>query len=489
MAINDELTSMEKNNVWKIVNVPKDVKLLKTKWIFKIKEDENGIPIRYKARLVAKGFFQKHGVDYFETYAPVAKLTTVRLILAYGIRNNFVFHHLDVKTAFLHGNLSEDIYMAIPDGIDKAEGNACKLLKSLYGLKQAPRCWNEKFNAFLLKLGFIRSNHDYSLYTKFYNNNVLIIVLYVDDLLIAGKNEAAINDLKRNLENEFEMVDCGKLKHFLGINIETQNVELSLTQESNIEKVLVKFRMEDCNTVRTPMQKGLQLQRNTENSQTNNPYRELLGSLMYIMLCCRPDLCYSIGFLGRYQQNPTDEHWQALKRLLRYLKGTKDMKLKYKCQINSERLIGYADADWASDITDRKSVSGFVFFAYGCPISWSSKKQVTVATSSSEAEYVAMSAATTEAIWLRGLLTDLGEHLDSPIKIFEDNRGCIGMATNLECKRSKHIDIKHHFIRDAIAKRRIELVHISSKKQLADIFTKSLDVSQFKFICSLICLD
>lgn len=479
-AIEEELNSMQINKVWKVVNKPPNAKLLKSKWVFRIKEDGNGNATRYKARLVAKGFLQKYGVDYNETYAPVAKLTTIRAVLAVGTYRKYYFHQLDVKTAFLHGDLSEEIYLSTPDGIKEREGTAYRLLKSLYGLKQAPRCWNDKFNQFILSLGFKRSNHDYCLYTKFdeKKEDVLIIIMYVDDLLIAGSKMSTINKLKSDLSARFEMSDCGVLKFFLGINLNFCDAGLKLSQDVSIEKVLSKFGMLDCNPVKSPIEKGIQLTTNNENVNFDKPYRELLGSLMYIMLSSRPDICYSVAYMGRYQQKPTDLHWQHLKRIVRYLKGTKSLKLNFNAN-QDVPIVGFADADWASDIGDRKSVSGYIFKIYGCTVSWCSKKQPTVATSSSEAEYIALSAATSEAIWLRGLLQDLKELNNEPVTIYEDNRGCIGMANNSESKRAKHIDIKHHFIRDSVVKGLIKIVSIGTKDQLADIFTKSLDTNTF----------
>lgn len=480
-AVNDELNSMKKNHVWDLVKPPVGAKILKTKWVFKLKEDCNGNLTKYKARLVAKGFLQKHGIDYWETYAPVAKLTTVRIALAIGVRHGYHFHQLDVKTAFLHGDLKEDIYIEIPHGVKADPGLVCKLEKSLYGLKQAPKCWNEKFNVFLQSLGFSRSRHDYCLYFKMDTDkaSVLILILYVDDVLVVGNNINRIMDLKTQLSKHFEMSDCGPLKHFLGMNMDLCNGELSISQEASISKILNKFGMTECNPVKSPMEKGLQLQKGESPTNPNLPYRQLLGSLMYIMVCSRPDICYHVGYLGRFQENPNEIHWQHLKRVLRYLKGTMKMKLNFR-NYSDEPVIGYADADWATDLSDRKSVSGYMFKVYGCTVSWCSKKQQTVATSSSEAEYIALSMASTEALWIRGVLEDLREISGYAVKIFEDNKGCIGMSNNLESKRAKHIDIKHHFVRDNIMNGNIVVEHIRSEKQLADLFTKSLDTNKFQ---------
>lgn len=474
-AIDDELRSMEANGVWKMMPCPRGVKPLKSRWIFRVKEDEDGQAVRYKARLVAKGYLQRHGVDFEETYAPVAKLSTVRTVLAVGVHKQFHFHQMDVKTAFLHGDLKEDIFMEVPEGVETVPNMACKLLKSLYGLQQSPRCWNEKFNSQLVKLGFKRSRHNYCLYTRCDADDELYIVLYVDDLLIAGRKLESIVRLKKQLSKVFCMTDCGEARHFLGMKMvyDRKAGVLQLSQQAHVEKVVEKFGLAECNPAKSPMEKGLQLQR--EGKPTDQPYRELLGSLMYIMLCVRPDICFPVGYLGRYQQNPTEAHWQSLKRVVRYLKGSAKTVLKFQ-RNDAEPLIGFADADWAADSEDRKSVSGYVFKVFGSTVSWCSKKQTTVAISSSESEYVALSAATAEALWLAGILEDMKvKDPEAPVTIFEDNRGCIGMANNLETKRSKHIDVKHHFIRDHIAEGRIQVEPVGTQDQLADIFTKALD--------------
>lgn len=473
---------MEKNNVWELVPCPQNKKLLKSRWVFRIKEDSNGMPVRYKARLVAKGFLQKAGVDYDETYSPVAKLSTIRIVLAVSVKKNLFLHQLDVKTAFLYGILKENIFMEIPDGVKASSNQVCKLNKSIYGHKQSPRCWYTKFHDSLIQLGFVCSKHDSCLYTKFDNSYFIYLLVYVDDVLISGNNINDIEILKQHLKSEFEMSDCGPLQYYLGTKIEYDRLkgEMKLSQHTNIQRILKKFSMNDCNKTKTPMEKGLCLSYNSENEPTKNPYREMLGSLMYLMLSVRPDICYQVGYMGRFQNNPADVHWTCLKRIVRYIKGTENLKLVYSKNYDEEEVIGYVDSDWASDSEDRKSVSGYIFKVFGCTISWSSKKQTVVATSSSEAEYIALSYATSEAIWIRGILIDL--HIISENKavtIYEDNKGCIRIAKNSDSKRSKHIDVKFHFVRDYIAKGYIKIESISTEDQLADMFTKSLDSTKF----------
>ncbi|KXJ62307.1 hypothetical protein RP20_CCG026806 [Aedes albopictus] len=259
-----------------------------------------------------------------------------------------------------------------------------------------------------------------------------------------------------------------------------------LTQEAAVDRVLMKFSMQDCNHVKTPMEKGCSLPPRAANP-VSHPYRQLLGSLMYTMLCVRPDICYAVGYLGRFQVQPGEAHWQALKRVVRYVKGTKNLKLHYKKNDDAEALVGYADADWASDAEDRKSVSGFIFKVFGNTVSWASRKQQTVALSSCEAEYAALSTAASEGLWLHGILEDLKQvRPGTAFTLFEDNRGCIAMATNTEIKRVKHIDVKHHFLRDHVAQGRLQIEAIGTANQIADTFTKPLEPGRFRELRTLL---
>lgn len=473
-AVNDEITSLKENQTWRLVKRTVEMKPLTAKWVFKLKE--NGDSVKYKARLVARGFLQKYGIDNTETYAPVAKLATIRIILAVGMQHNFKFHQMDVKTAFLNGELSEEVYMEIPEGVENVPGYVCKLEKSLYGLKQSPKCWNEKFNKFMIENGFKRSKHDYCLYVK-EGSSPIFVILYVDDLLIVSPSNQLIENLKSALNKSFKMTDCGSLKYFLGMEFVYDKGSLRISQTKSIEKVLCRFGMETCNPSHTPMDKNCDLQRS--DLKVNQPYRELIGCLMYLMLCTRPDICFVIGYLSRYQEYAGEEHWVAAKRVLRYLKGTLRDQLIYKKR-NEPVLRAFADSDWASCKVDRKSVSGCVIQVYGNTVSWFSKKQQTVATSSSEAEYIALSSVVGDVIWVKGILQDLHEIDENYCaKVYEDNMGCIAMATTTENKRVKHIDIRYHFTRDMVERKEIEIVKIPSEQQLADPMTKALDKIKF----------
>lgn len=431
---------------------------------------------------MARGFLQKFGRDYEDTYAPVAKLTTIRTVLAVANEKNYYIEQMDVKTAFLNGNLKEEVYLKIPDGVDANPGMVCRLIKSLYGLKQSPRCWNNRFNDVIVSLGFTRSQHDYCLYVNTNESDILYLVIYVDDVIITGNSKPKIDALKQKLCEEFDMTDMGDLSCFLGIEIQRnfKTSETILSQKRAVNALLKEYGMDDCKPLSLPLEPKIFLNKSSDVSlKTEKPYRELIGSLMYIMLGSRPDLCYAIGYLSRFQENPSDEHWATLKKLLRYLQGTKDLKLKYIKGKTSIPLVGYVDSDWGSDPADRKSVSGYLFKVFGSIVCWSSKKQPTVALSSCEAEYIAACSATIEAIWLKGVLEDLKVHAGK-VLIYEDNQGCIKMSKNMESKRAKHIDIKYHFLREKIKNGEIEFGYIETLEQEADIFTKALPKQTFE---------
>lgn len=481
-AIDDEIESLNENDTWEIVPKPKNVKLIGSKWIFKIKEDELGNPSKFKARLVAKGYMQKQGIDYVDTYAPVARLQTIRLILAVSVKMNLAIHHLDVRTAFLHGYLNETVYLRPPEGIEVAEDHVLKLKRSLYGLKQSPKCWNDRFHEFVTKLGFKRSKSDYCLYVLRDENFVVYLILYVDDMMICSNCDKIIDDIKKELAREFSMKDLGSIRHFMGLNIQynQDEGEMYIDQSNYIRKILNKFGMSDCKSRATPMETRIEFIKQEDDETTSQPYRELVGSLMYLVLGSRPDLCFALNYFSRYQGNATEEHYVHLKHLLRYLNGTSDIKLKFSRSQNDVPLEGFVDADWANSKEDRKSTSGYLFRVFGNVISWSSKKQSVVALSTAEAEYVAANSATCEALWLTKIMKDLGFKNLEPIVLNEDNQACIFMSRNPETKRTKHIDIRYHFIRDCVWNQQIELKYIPTNEQLADILTKQLPRSTFE---------
>lgn len=481
-AVNEEINSIIENDTWEAVQKPVGAKIITSKWVFSIKTDNDGQPARYKARLVARGFEQKQGIDYEETYAPVAKLSTIRIFLAVCLKKGLIIHQMDVKTAFLNGYLKEDVYLKVPDGFNAAEGVVYKLKKSIYGLKQAPRCWNDRFHTFVEKLGFLRSKHDSCLYVLKKNDHIIYMLLYVDDILIACLSLQVLESLKDELKNEFQMKDLGIIKHFLGVQIsyDVKAGVMELSQKAAIEKLLDKFQMTDCRSVKTPMIPNLTLEPSRKRKQINQPYRELIGSIMYIMLATRPDLCYAIAYLSRFQDKFDEVHWNHLQQVLRYLKGTISKKLVLRRQGSANSVSCYVDADFARDVVDRKSTTGFVIEVYGCTVVWCSKKQPIITRSTTEAEYVAASFAVCESLWIKGILEDMQSMDPGPIIVYEDNQSCIKIAKNHDGKMSKYIDIKFHHIRDKVAEGQIKLVYVQSADQKADIMTKPLAPYQFE---------
>ena len=488
-AIKEEIQSLEENQTWKIIPKPEGAKLLTSRWILKIKPEPNG-DVRYKARLVAKGFLQKKGIDYQETYAPVARMPTIRLLLSLAVQFGHFLRQLDVKTAFLYGKLEEDVFLKPPEGVDVPEDHVLKLQRSLYGLKQSPKCWNDRFHQFITGLGFDRSESDYCLYFLQRGDRVVFLVIYVDDMLMSGNSETLLDEIVESLKQEFKMKDLGTVQRFMGLNVNYDQSERKMTidQTHYSYQILERFGMEACKPVATPMISGLKLQK-TEDESTQKPYRELIGSLMFLAQGSRPDISFALSYLSRYQDCASDDHWGQAKRLLRYLQGSAETKLVYTESSNQPPILCFADADWGTDPVDRKSTTGFLLKSFGNTIMWCSKKQPVVALSSTEAEYTSACAAACEALWLKKIYKDLHIPVTDPVTIMEDNQGSIQIATNPETKRTKHVDIKYHFLRHQVWNGNIRLQYVPSSEQEADILTKALPKEQFNRLRSLIGLN
>lgn len=483
-AMQEEFSSLIANNTWSLIELPRNKNLVDCKWIFKIKRNDHGNIVRYKARLVARGFTQVKGFDYGETYAPVTRLSTFRVLLVIANQFGLHVHQMDVTCAFLQGDLKEEIYMKQPIGFEHSNKNlVCKLNKAIYGLKQSSKCWNVRFHNFVVnKLGFRRSLSDYCLYIKVVNKIKCFILIYVDDIILASNDLVDMQHIKNCLMSEFKMKDLKNINFFLGmkINYDVDKGIVELSQQQYLQSVLKRFRMEDCKDIATPMEYGLKLESNEDLQLTDKPYRELIGCLMYGMLATRPDLCASISYFSRFQTNAQDDHWNYLKRVLRYVKGTLNAKMVYKREPNDLNLIGYADADWANDINDRKSISGYVFKLFGSTVSWASRKQLCVTVSSTEAEYIALCEASKEALWLKGLVNDFNIFQINYVSIFEDNQGCMRIAEDpKEHKLMKHVDTKYHFVRELVQNEVIDLHYIRTDDQIADVMTKPLQKRQF----------
>lgn len=477
-AMNEEYNSLITNNTWILTEAPENQKVLTSKWVFKIKNDNDGKLLKYKARLVIRGFLQEYGIDYNETFSPVARYDSIRLILAFSATVNYCLMNFDVKTAFLHGDIDEDIYMVQPQGYSDGSNRVCKLKKSLYGLKQAPKKWNEKFTEFLLENGFQCCETDSCVFQRT-SPSPIIICLYVDDGLITGKYEKDLRAFLNKLNQRFE-ITIGKAESYLGMNIFQHSGSIFINQVPYIRAILQKFHMDNANPVATPSVVGEDLSSESADA-SDKPYKEVIGCLLYLSTVTRPDITYIVNNLSRHMQNPKICHWNAAKRVMRYLKGTLNYGLEYK---EDKSLESYSDADFAGDRETRKSTSGFVIQYAGGAVLWGSRKQPTVALSTAEAEYVAASEAVREILWIRQLAIELQIQNDKEVPLFIDNKSAIHMVKNDDgkaLKRTKHIDIKFHFIKEKIG-REIGVFHIEGENQLGDIFTKPLTRSRYEML-------
>lgn len=464
-AIRLELESHKTIGTWTPVSLPDGEKAIDTQWIFKVKEDGTK-----KARLVAKGYQVPQ--DNFEfSYAPVCRIPTVRLLLSMAVQKDWKLRQIDVPTAFLNGKLDNDVYIKVPEGL-KTTATVLKLKRALYGLRNAPKCWNDKFNQVMSDLHFRRSQYDFCLYC---GDNVYL-VLFVDDAIIAGADKK-VDELLEKLHREFKIKNLGEPSSFIGMEITRSENGLYLSQPKMIDRLLKNFNMENCRSVATPMEVNFQLD---EAPIIDNVfYRKLICSLMYLSVTTRPDLSFSVSYLSRYLDKPTNLAWKAGKRILRYLRCTKNLGLHFTKRATS--LEGMCDSDWGADKKTRKSVSGFISFYAGNPIAWHSKKQNCVALSSMEAEYISAGSAAQELVNLRGVLSELVQtsELDNVV-LKVDNASAISMMHTYEnSKRGKHIDIKYHFIKDLCRNNVIKIVYVSSNDNVSDLFTKPLGKEKF----------
>ena len=487
-AMQEEYNALMENKTWTLTSLPKGRQAIKCKWVYRTKCDSSGNLTRYKARLVVKGFSQRKGEDYDETYAPVVRYCSLRYLFALAIKHDLMIDQMDAVTAFLQGDLDEDIYMEQPpcfvDGQRKTL--VCKLNKAIYGLKQASRVWNNKLDAALQRFGLIPTQYDPCVYVGSEGGKIIIVAIYVDDMMIFSNDVAWKKQLKKHLCSCFRMKDLGAAQHCLGIRIQRTKETIKLDQEIYIESILKRFNMDKCKPVAVPMNNSEKLTKE-ESPKSNNetaamkdvPYQEAVGCLMYLAQSTRPDILYAVNMLSRFNKNPGQKHWNGVKHVMRYLRGTSNFKLVYKKNVDS-KIIGYCDADWGSDPDERKSTTGNIFMAQGGAISWMCKKQPTVALSTCEAEYMSVSAAVQEASWWRGLSAKLA-NADEVIEIRCDNQSCIAIAKNGGYHpRTKHIDIRHHFIKDALSRGIVTLEYVSTEDQIADGLTKPLQRTKFE---------
>ena len=366
-AMREEMLAIDRNDTWELEIPPPNCRPIGLKWIFKLKKNPHGDVIKHKARLVVKGYSQRKGVDYDEIYAPVVRFETIRLLIALAALKDWQIHHLDVKSAFLNGEIKEVIYVKQPEGflVKGKEGWVLRLKKALYGLKQAPRAWYFKLHSCLHSLGFIKSAYEQSLYLKRSIDAILIIGVYVDDLIVTGSSLAVIEDFKAKMAREFDMSNLGSLSSYLGIEVKQSKDFIFLSQTTYVQKVLQHANLGQCNSAITPLEPRVKFLSEEGKSTVNSTtYRSLIGSLRYVTHT-RPDILFAVGILSRHMENPNQEHYSGVKRVLRYLKGTEKFGLFYRKGNLKEELIGYSDSDFAGDSNDRKSTSGHIFSLVG----------------------------------------------------------------------------------------------------------------------------
>jgi transposase InsO family protein len=503
LATDEEINSLVENNTWELVPLPPNRRALKNKWVFRIKRDADGNITRYKARLCICGYSQQHGIDYDEIYSPVVRNESVRILLSLIASRKMHAHQMDVVCAFLNGRLKEEIYMQQPPGYEDPNNPncVCRLLTNLYGLKQAPRVWHSTIDPYLQSLGYKALDADPCIYFKYDNNHLSLIALYVDDLVISADREQDLLLTKAKLCEKFKMTDEGKLEYLLGMKIERnqEKQEILISSESKINDLLKDFNMHNCIPISTPMEANTLSKQDSPQTGSeewlkmqNVPYRQCVGRLLHLMRTTRPDIAYSVSVVSRFMNNPGQKHWNAVKRILRYLKGTKHYVLKlspdslstriqFLKSDNSPTITGFTDADWAGDIDNARSTSGYAFYLGNSLISWASKTQPETATSTTHAEYIAAYQATIECIWTRSFLSQLGLLENQPTVLYCDNDAALKIASYpMVTPRSKHFNTKYHYIREQISSGALALTFCKGKENTADIFTKPLPKTKFE---------
>ncbi|CAL9010760.1 unnamed protein product, partial [Prunus brigantina] len=468
-AMTEEISMIEKNSTWELIDRPSSKPIVGVKWIYKTKLNLDGSIQKHKARLVAKGYTQKPGIDFNETFAPVARLDTIRNLIALAAQKGWNLWQLDVKSALLNGVLEEEVYVDQPDGfvIKGAKDKVYGLRKALYGLKQALRAWYSEIDTYLYHCGFHRSPSEATLYVRTKEGvGTLIVSIYIDDIVYTGSSDEMVKEFKAEMMCKYEMSDLGLLHHFLGMGVTQTEGSIFIHQKKYALTLLDKFGLKDCKSVSTPLVATDKLQREDGSEAADESlYRKIVGSLLYL-IATRPDIMFSASLLARFMHNPSKMHYEAAKRVLRYIQGTIDYGIEYVIG-KSALLVGYCDSDWSGSEEDMKRTSGYAFSFGSGAFSWASVKQHTV--------------------WLRFVLEDFGEEQTAATTVFCDNTSAITMAKNpVFHQRSKHIKRKFHFIRDAIQEGVIELLYCKGEEQIANIFSKALPKDRFSYLRSML---
>lgn len=486
-AIWEEIRALERNGTWEISELPSGKRPVGCKWIFTIKHNSDGSINRFKARLVAKGFTQSYGIDYQETFAPVAKLNTIRVLLSLASNLDWPLYQLDVKNAFLNGDLEEEVYMEIPPGFETSTNSnkVCKLKKSLYGLKQSPRAWFDRFTKVVKRVGYDQCQTDHTMFVKHSpSGKKAILIVYVDDIILTGDHNEEIQKLKSFLAKEFEIKDLGNLKYFLGMEVARSKRGISVSQRKYVLDLLKEKGMLGCKPADTPMDSTTKIgSKDSGTPVDKGRYQRLVGKLIYLAHT-RPDISFAVSTVSQFMNNPTEEHIEAVYRILRYLKMTPGQGLFF--QKSASREVGiFTDADWAGSITDGRSTSGYCSYVWGNLVTWRSKKQSVVSRSSAEAEFRALAHGICEGIWLKRVLQELKVPISGSMKVLCDNQSAINIAKNpVHHDRTKHVEIDRHFVKEKIEDNIITLLYLPTSQQTADILTKALPRKIFEGLIS-----
>ncbi|GJR90943.1 putative ribonuclease H-like domain-containing protein [Tanacetum coccineum] len=450
-AMQDELLQFKLQQVWVLVDLPHGMKVIGTKWVYRNKRDERGVVVRNKARLVAQGYTQEEGIDYDEVFAPVARIEAIRLFLAFASFMGFIVYQMDVKSAFLYGTIDEEVYVSQPPGFVDPDHpkKVYKVVKALYGLHQAPRAWYATLSTFLEKHGYKRGTIDKTLFIKRDKKDIMLVQVYVDDIIFGSTNKSWCDEFEALMKSRFQMSSMGELTFFLGLQVKQNKAGIFISQDKYVAEILKKFDLVNVKAAITPMETNVALTKDEEAIDVDvHLYRSMIGSLMYLT-ASRPDIMYAVCVCSRFQVTPKILHLNAVKRIFKYLKGKPNLGLWYPRESPFD-LEAFSDSDYGGSNLDRKSTTGGCQFLGQRLISWQCKKQTIVATSTTEAEYVAAA-------------------------------NCCGQNPVYHSK-TKHIEIRHHFIRDCYEKKLISVEKIHTYLNVADLLTKPFDGPQFNYL-------
>nr|GFA73509.1 retrovirus-related Pol polyprotein from transposon TNT 1-94 [Tanacetum cinerariifolium] len=455
-SIQEEILQFKRLDVWVLVPTPYNISPLTLKWLFKNKHDEEQTVIRNKSRLGVRGYHQEEGIDFEESFAPVARMEAIKIFLAYAAHKSFSVFQMDVKTAFLHGSLKEDVY-------------------------QAPRAWYDELSTFLLQNHFFKGTIDPMLFIRCFHDDILVVQVYVDDIIFGSTHPRYIQLFSDLMKSRFKMLMIGKMTFFLGLHVNQSPCGIFINQSDYVLEILKKYGMESCDPVGTPMEIKDKLDLDQNGTPVDaTKYRSMIGALMYLT-SSRPDIVHATYLCARYQAKPTEKHRKEVKRIFLYLRGTVNTGLWYSKDSGFE-LTGFLEADYAGCKDTLKSTSVGAQFLGVKLVSWSSKKQDCTALSTAKAEYVSLSACCAQVLWMRTQLMDYGFHF-SKIPIYCDSKSAIAISCNpVQHSRTKHIAVRCHFIKEHVEKGTIELYFVKTDYQLADLFTKALSADRFNYL-------